>query len=153
MAKARGGLMPIHQVMIYPMTQYGNFNTPSYIENKNAKPLNRAMMKWFYRYNLPASWKGQAGMKHHVSSPLRVGQSMLKGLPPATIVLAEIDPLRSDGEMYAAELKKAGVPVAMKHYKGVTHEFFGMGAVIDKAKNAVNFTATQLKAAFAKSAM
>ena len=89
-------------------------------------------------------------MNHPLVSPLRASEAMLRGLPPATIVLAEIDPLRSDGEMYAAKLKRAGVPVSLMNYQGVTHEFFGMSAVVDKAKSAQQFANGQLIQAFSK---
>lgn len=142
MARDRGGMMPIHQVLVYPVAQIG-MTTPSYKENYNAKPLNVPMLKWFGKHTL----KSMAQAK---SPYLTVLKGNVKGLPPATIVLAEIDPLRSEGEMYAAKLKKAGIPVAMMSYKGVTHEFFGMGAVVDKAKNAVSFAGGQLTKAFSK---
>jgi acetyl esterase len=47
-------------------------------------------------------------------------------------------------------MEKAGVQVRYKNYEGVTHEFFGMGAVVDKAKEAEQFAAEGLKSAFAK---
>ena len=150
MALMRGGKMPIHQVMVYPMAQYGNFNTQSYVEQRNAKPLNRPMMKWFYNYALPAKWKGKTGMQNPLVSPLRASKEMMAKLPPATIVGAELDPLRSEGADYAFALRKAGVQAHWRLYPGVTHEFFGMGAVVDKAKDAVNFVATDLKNSFAK---
>ncbi len=142
MARDRGGMMPIHQMLVYPVAQIG-MTTPSYRENRNAKPLNVPMLKWFGKYEL----KNMAQGKNKYMTVLKAN---LKGLPPATIILAEIDPLRSEGEMYATQLKKAGVPVTLMLYKGVTHEFFGMGAVVDKAKNAVNFAAAQLTEAFSK---
>ena len=74
----------------------------------------------------------------------------LADLPPATIVTADIDPLRDDGKKYAAALEKAGVKVRYKNYEGVTHEFFGMGAVVDKSKDAVKYAAEGLTAAFKK---
>lgn len=46
--------------------------------------------------------------------------------------------------------KAAGVPVTYQMYKGVTHEFFGMGAVIDEAKQAEQLAADSLKGAFDK---
>lgn len=55
-------------------------------------------------------------------------------MPPTTIILAQIDPLRSGGEALAKALTDAGVNVNLKTYDGVAHEFFGMGAVVDKAK-------------------
>jgi acetyl esterase len=77
-----------------------------------------------------------------------VGAS-LRGLPPATIADAQLDPLRSDVEMLARKLQEAGVTVAQKTYGGVTHEFFGMGVVHDKAKEA-DAMADALKRAFAR---
>ena len=140
MARDRGGMMPIHQLLVYPVTQIGKV-TPSYRENMNAKPLNVPMMKWFGKYEL----KNMAQGKNKYMSVLHAN---LKGLPPATIISAEIDPLRSEGSDYAIALQKAGVPVKRMLYMGVTHEFFGMGAVVDKAKAAVNFSAMRLKEAY-----
>ena len=74
-----------------------------------------------------------------------------KGLPPATIILAEFDVLANDGKACGEKLKADGVEVTPKEYKGVTPGFFGMGAVIDKAKEAEDFAAAQLKQAFADS--
>ena len=72
----------------------------------------------------------------------------LKGLPPTTIVTDEIDPLRSEGMTLAERLKAAGVPVESMDYAGVTHEFFGMGAVVAKARQAQDFVNGRLRAAF-----
>ena len=74
----------------------------------------------------------------------------MKGLPSATIIAAEIDPLMSEGKAYADALKKAGVKVDYKLYNGVTHEFFGMGAVVPKAKDAEQYAADALMKAFKK---
>jgi acetyl esterase/lipase len=144
MARDRGGRMPLHQVLVYPITNY-NFNTQSYRENAQAKPLNRPMMRWFFRHALPTPSMG----RNPLVSPLRAN---VRGLPPATVVLAEIDPLRSEGAAYAYKLQRAGVPTRLMLYKGVTHEFFGMGAVVPRARQAVNFAAGQLNQAFARGA-
>lgn len=135
--------MPLHQLLVYPVTSPEQ-NTPSYEENAQAKPLNRAMMKWFFDQALrspedAADWK---------LTLARVPS--LKRLPPATVITAQIDPLRSDGKAYADRLKEAGVPVTYKNYEGVTHEFFGMGAVLPEAREAVALAGTELKKAFAK---
>lgn len=74
----------------------------------------------------------------------------LKGLPPTTIITAEIDPLNSDGLMLADKLKAAGVTVDSKNYDGVTHEFFGMAAIVPEAKQAQAYAAEQLKKYFGK---
>ncbi|WP_310539300.1 alpha/beta hydrolase fold domain-containing protein, partial [Phenylobacterium sp.] len=72
----------------------------------------------------------------------------LTGLPPTTIILAEIDPLRDDGVGLADKMRAAGVTVDVKEYAGVTHEFFSMGKVVADAKAAQDFVAAKLKAAF-----
>jgi acetyl esterase len=79
-------------------------------------------------------------------SPLNAAD--LSGLPPATVILAEIDPLQSQGAVFAQALIDAGVDTTFTLYQGVTHEFFGMGAVVDKAVEAVAEAATRLKASF-----
>jgi hypothetical protein len=64
------------------------------------------------------------------------------------VITAEIDPLRDEGEAYANRLREAGVAVTSTRYMAVTHEFFGMTAVVDKAKQAVMEAAMGLRAAF-----
>ena len=71
-----------------------------------------------------------------------------QALPPATVITADIDPLRSEGAAYAQRLASAGVKVDYRNYPGVTHEFFGMVAVLDDAKQAVSQAALGLRTAF-----
>lgn len=54
------------------------------------------------------------------ASPLRAASHA--GLPPAVILTAEFDPLRGDGEAYAAALRRAGVDASAVRYVGVTHD-------------------------------
>lgn len=140
MARDKKAQMPVHQLLVYPVVD-NDMNTPSYQRNANAKPLNKAMMGWFFKH-----YGGDP------SSPyaLPMKAASLKELPPATIVAAEIDPLLSEGKAYAEKLKKDGVKVDYKEYSGVTHEFFGMGAVVPKAKDAEQYAADALKKAFGK---
>jgi acetyl esterase/lipase len=99
-------------------------------------------MQWFFDKYLRSATDGQ----NPYVSPLRA--TSLAGLPPATIINAQIDPLRSEGEAYAAKLRAAGVTVDQTTYAGVTHEFFGAGAVVAKAKLAVAQAAAGLKRGF-----
>jgi len=134
MARARGELLPVYQALIYPIAGY-DFNTSSYRENANAKPLDRPMMAWFFEKYLREPADGK-----HPWIDL-VNARDVSGLPPATIITADIDPLRSEGKRYAERLLEAGVPVSYRNFKGVTHEFFGMGAVVGDAKKAVRLVA------------
>jgi len=143
MARAEGVPLPVRQVLVYPVVAPGNMTSPSYLENAEAKPLNKAMMEWFATHALAT----REDRRDPRLSLLMAGDA-LKSMPATTIILAQIDPLRSEGEELAKALMEAGVKVNQKTYPGVTHEFFGMGAVVDKAREAVGFAAADLRAAF-----
>ena len=141
MAKDRKGFMPKAQVLVYGVFQEGK-KTPSYAANQKSVPLSTPMLPWFYNYYFGKPG-GLPGNK--LASPLNAPLSALKGLPPATLIQAEIDPLLSEGKQYAAKLAKAGVRTGSKVYPGVTHEFFGMGAVVPEAKQAEMMAVAALK--------
>lgn len=143
MAKERRGRMPLHQLLIYPITNAAT-GTESYREHANAKPLNAAMMKWFLNHYLPTP----AAAQDVRISLLRASSAQLRELPPATVITADIDPLRSEGIDYAQKLQVAGVEVEHANYTGVTHEFFGLAGVVDQARAAQSFAAGRLRAAF-----
>ncbi len=140
MARDKKIQMPVHLVSVYPVAN-NDLNSASMLENANAKPLNRAMISWF----LDKYLKNQ-----EQSSDTRIAlvKANLNGLPPTTLIAAEIDPLRSEGWLLSDRLKAAGVRVDYKLYAGETHEFFGTGAVNDAAKEAVAQAAKGLREAF-----
>lgn len=139
-ARDQGLQAPVHQVLVYPVA--GNdMNTPSYVENATAKPLGKAGMQWFVDNVFESP--DQTG-----DTRLNVVEADLIGLPNATIILAEIDPLRSEGELLAERLEQCGVDVRHKTFNGSTHEFFGMATVLPDAIAAQTFAAHELKRAF-----
>lgn len=142
MARDRGTTMPIYQVLIYPLVQWVDTNTLSYQQNADAAPLSRAAAIWFTNYYLP----NEADRSNPYASPLLADD--LSGLPPATIITAEIDPLRSEGEQYAVRLSEVGVLTVYQAYDNVTHEFFGAGTIIEEARQAVALAAEGLRGAF-----
>ncbi len=142
MARDKGLQLPIHEVLVYPIAGY-DFNTPSYQESDSTKPLSSGLMKWFFEKYLNSPAEGKNPMISLVTANL-------KGLPPTTIIAAQYDPLRSEGEMLADNFKKAGVDTERKLYNGTTHEFFGMAAVVPEAKEAQGFAVDRLKSAFNK---
>ncbi len=142
-ARDAGLARPTHILAVYPVAQTGNLNTKSYVDSATAKPLNKPMIEWFVDKLL-------AKPEDKMDPGLDIVNAKLAGLPPVTIINAQIDPLREDGAMLQAALKKAGVKVDRKVYDGVTHEFFGMAAVVKDAADAQKFGGNALKASFRK---
>jgi acetyl esterase/lipase len=139
-ARDQGLPLPCHMALIYPVA--GNdMETESYRENATAKPLNKAMMKWFVGHTFEE--------ESQTADPrINLVDADLSGLPSATVICAEIDPLRSEGELLAQRLEAAGSEVRHKTFHGSTHEFFGMAPVLPDAVAAQTFVAHELKRAF-----
>jgi acetyl esterase len=134
-------IQPDHVLSVYPIAG-DNMETPSYEAYADAMPLSRDGMMWF--------------VDHVFEDPSQaadprvdlIERDELQGLPPVTIVNAEIDPLQSEGEILAERLAAAGVEVEQMTFDGVTHEFFGMGAVVPQAQEAVDMASSNLREAF-----
>ncbi|RYF28634.1 MAG: alpha/beta hydrolase [Comamonadaceae bacterium] len=140
-ARDAGLPQPRHVLSVYPVAQT-SLNTESYLENAIAKPLNRAMVKWFVDHLV----RSEADL---ADPRLSLVDAALAGLPPVTLINARIDPLRSDGAKLEDALQTAGVPVQRAEYEGVAHEFFGAASVLEKARHAQAYTGERLRAAFA----
>ena len=131
---------PVALIAVYPVANTSP-DTASKKAFVAAKPLNTPMLDWFFKYTL--------AKPEQASDPrLNLVAAKLDGLPPTTIILAEIDPLHDDGAGLAEKLKAAGVATELKEFSGVTHEFFGMGSVVAGAKSAQDYATSRLKAAF-----
>ena len=140
MARDRGGPTLRHQLLVYPVAD-GALDTPSYTENAEGPVLTREMMEVFWDYYVP----DPAERANPYASPLRAGD--LSGLPRAFVVTAQYDPLRDEGEAYAARLRQAGVDAAHARYDGMMHGFFGMGDAIDRARDAMDDAVRELREA------
>ena len=137
LAKEAGGSMPVHVLSVYPVAD-GDTDSPSYQKYANAKPLSKPLMEWFFEYaGAPAD-----------AEYINLVDADLSGLPATTIINAQIDPLLSDGQELAEAMQSAGVKVERKVYDGVTHEFFGMAAVLEQADEAQTYAADRLKSSF-----
>ena len=137
MAREKGIKMPAHQVLVYPVAN-NDMNAESYVKYAAAKPLNKPMMEWFATNYL-------GDISKAADPRISIIKANLKGLPSTTIIAAEIDPLTTEGKLLADRLKEAGVEVDYKLYNGVTHEFFGMAALLPEAKEAQALAAGNLK--------
>ena len=142
MARDKGIMMPVHQLLVYPVAN-SDMNSESYQKYAAAKPLNKPMMAWFAKHYLGDTTKAK-------DPRISLVNANLKGLPPTTIVAAEIDPLLTEGKLLSDRLQAAGVDVDYKLYNGVTHEFFGMATVVPDAKDAQAYATGRLKGGFNK---
>lgn len=141
MARDRRTSPPLVQALIYPVTDV-NLDTPSYLENATGYVLTREGMRWFFRHYLAREEQG----REPYASPLLAPN--LAGLPPALVITAGCDPLRDEGEAYAARLRDAGVAVTHVRYPGMFHGFFRMTRILDTAKAALDEVAGTLRKAF-----
>ena len=143
MARDAGGPAIALQLLIYPGTDMAA-DTPSHREFAEGYLLTRDNIRWFIAHYL----RSEADVDDWRASPGRAPS--VRGLPPALVITAEFDPLRDEGEEYAARLREAGVPVRLSRYDGMIHGFFSMTGLLDRAPEAVAEAASELRAAFAR---
>jgi len=142
MARDRGAPPLVHQLLVHPVTDAPS-DSGSYRENAEGYFLTAAMMRWYWKQYLGSN----TDCRHPYACPLRAAD--LSGLPPALVITAEFDPLRDEGETYAARLRAAGVHVQLRCYPGMIHGFFAMTTHLGQARKAMRETAASLRLAFA----
>ncbi|WP_037368918.1 alpha/beta hydrolase [Amycolatopsis orientalis] len=145
MAKERGDVQFLQQVLFYPVTD-ASFDTESYTKFAEGYFLSREGMKWFWdQYTTDEAQRAEI-----TASPLRATVEQLAGLPPALVITGEADVLRDEGEAYAAKLRQAGVPVTAVRYQGVIHDFVMVNALREThaAEAAITQAITVLRGAF-----
>jgi acetyl esterase/lipase len=126
MAKERGTVSFVQQVLFYPVTD-ASFDTASYREFADGYFLSRTGMQWYWdQYTTDPEERAQI-----TASPLRASVEQLRGLPPALVITGEADVLRDEGEAYAAKLRQAGVPTVQTRYQGVIHDFVMVNSMHD----------------------
>lgn len=143
LAREKAAPKLVHQLLIYPATDFTADNA-SLRENGEGYLLTEDSMVYFRNHYLRTS----DDVRNPLASPFLIDD--LSGLPPATVITAEYDPLRDEGEAYAEQLKEAGVPVTLKRYGGMIHGFVSMADELDQGKKALNQAAESLRSAFAK---
>ena len=137
-ARDAGGPALAGQVLIYPATDFA-LTHGSHSEPETSVLLTHSVIRWFRDHYL----NGAADIHDWRASPARA--QSLAGLPPAYVLTAGADPLRDEGNEYAARLKQAGVPVTTSHYPGQFHGFFTMGKLLREANVAVGEIGAWLK--------
>ena len=127
------------QVLIYPATDFA-MKHPSHSEPETSILLTHTVIRWFRDHYLNGAADGQDWR----ASPALA--KTLAGLPPAYVLTAGADPLRDEGNEYAARLKDAGVAVTTRTFPGQFHGFFTMGKLLPQANVAAGEIAAWLKA-------
>ena len=133
-----GGPAVSHQLLVYPVTTCDL--SIGFDMTWEGVMLQRDEMKW-HQSNYLAD-PAQATDPH--VAPLLAD---LHGLPSATVILAECDPIRPQGQLYAQALAAAGVPVAVQEYPGMVHGFFGLDMLFSEAQDAMAFAGRSVRAA------
>jgi acetyl esterase len=125
LARDRGGPSLAFQLLIYPATDAA-LDTPSHREFAKGFALTRVEIQWFLRQYLVRPEDGLLPLV----SPLKA--KSLRGLPPACVITAEFDPLRDEGEAYAARLRTSSVPAETRRFDGMIHGFFQLAGIMDQ---------------------
>lgn len=130
LARDEEGPSPAMQALIYPVTDAvgGQKSRDTFAKGFL---LARADMDWFERHYLPSDVdRADARV-----SMLRAAD--LSGLPPAYVATAGFDPLRDEGEAYAARMREAAVEVTLRRHSGLVHGFANMTAISRTAHGAM----------------
>jgi acetyl esterase len=125
---ARGEPAPAGQLLLYPAvdrkTRYASLE-----KFADGFFLTRADIDWFLERYAPG-----VDLADPRISPLF---GTLVGLPPTVVVTAGCDPLRDEGEAYAARLEKAGNCVLLRRMRGHIHGFLNLAGVSPSAHAAL----------------
>ena len=137
-AREAGGPLIAGQMLIYPVADL-SMTHPSHREPETSLLLSHSLIHWFRDQYLASA----ADIDDWRASPLKA--KTLAGLPPTYVLVAGADPLRDEGDEYAAKLKQAGVTVTHRTFSGQFHGFFTMGKLLEQANVAAREIGTWLK--------
>jgi len=109
--------------------------------------LTRQVTQWFWSCYLGGGHNDADGERAkwpaYLAAVMRADPA---GLPPATILTAEFDPLRDEGEAFARHLRAARVPVVCRRYLGMLHGFVSLPSLTLAAGRAIADLAADLAA-------
>jgi len=136
------GPAPEHQTLVYPVTDYST-ERPSYARYAEGFFLTRDEMHWFRDHYLGSA----AERSDPRASPILTED--LRGLAPAHVVTCGFDPLRDEGEDYAARLAEAGVRTTLRREPDLVHGFINAAALGGRPGEATAAIAAAIAAALA----
>jgi acetyl esterase len=125
-----GNPQPAMQLLLYPVTDAvgGQQSRDTYAEGFL---LTREDMKWFEDHYIPD------GIDDADPRTSVMRAEDVSGLPPAYVATAGFDPLRDEGEIYAARMREAGVQVVLQRHAGMIHGFGNLTAICPSARTAM----------------
>jgi acetyl esterase len=117
-----------YQLLVYPATDLTR-SFPSFVENAAGPQLTAAGMAWFVDHYLG----GSTSETDPRVSPHFAADHVLAASPPTLLITAQYDPLRDEGDAYAARLASLGVPTSHVRFSGMYHGFFSLADFLDDA--------------------
>lgn len=141
LARERDGPELVLQLLVYPPLDH-RADTLSMQESLDPLLLGGRDVDWCWSHYLADAADGD----NPLASPLRAED--LRGLPPALVITAGLDPLRRQGELYAARLADADVPTELVRFDGAVHGFFSKADRFNAAVDAQALAASALRRAF-----
>ncbi len=117
-----------YQLLVYPATDLTR-SSPSFVENAAGPQLTAAGMAWFVEHYLG----GAASETDPRVSPHFAADDVVAASPPTLLITAQYDPLRDEGDAYAARLASLGVPTSHVRFSGMYHGFFSLADFLDDA--------------------
>jgi acetyl esterase len=138
-APHRDGPAIRHQALLYPATDR-SCSSPSFTENDRYL-LTPAMMRWYWKHYIGDRPETEVAF----AQPVQFKD--VSRLPTATVLTAEYDPLRDEGEAYAAALSRAGVPTELVRVQGQIHGFIGLLGILDAAEYWLGYLAHRIRGA------
>ncbi|EXJ94238.1 triacylglycerol lipase [Capronia coronata CBS 617.96] len=141
------GVSICSQLLVVPITDNtaNTYSNPTWKAFEFTAGLSAKKMLWYRQHYLPC----QANWTHREASPLLASDEVFSRLPPANIIVGELDVLRHDGEEYARKLEANGVSAVVTVMEGMPHPFLAMDAVLDAGKRAITIMCEDLVRAFA----
>ncbi|MBV8798836.1 MAG: alpha/beta hydrolase [Alphaproteobacteria bacterium] len=137
MARDTGGPALGFQMLLFPVTHI-DAQTASRREFAEDYLLDANTLDWFFSQYFAVD----ADRASPKASPLLAEN--FKQLPPAYIMIAGFDPLHDEGLAYAEQLRGAGVPVTLRDYPDMVHDFIYLQSVLPQAAEALAAAAKAL---------
>lgn len=132
LAERSSSQAPCFQLLVYPVTDFTHA-TDSYRLFRQGYLLTADSMAWFKKQHLRDIAREERDPRGSI-----VMHDDVARVAPAYVLVAGFDPLRDEGERYAAKLEAAGVPVELRRAGSMIHGFFSMGGAIPAAREEID---------------